>query len=72
MSRKRHNILVAEAPIPLRPREYYAERENAFNEGKRIICDYRSGTKKKTHYVEASWDEYAPPYRLECFTIVLI
>jgi hypothetical protein len=25
------------------------------------------GTKKKTHYVEASWDEYAPPYRLPCF-----
>src|SRR5271170_2808843 len=35
MGRKRHNILGAEPPIPLRPREYYAEWENAFNEGKR-------------------------------------
>ena len=72
MGRKRHNILGAEPPTPLRPREYYTERENAFNEGKRIIRDYRPGIKKKTHYVEASRDEYAPPYRLPCFTIVLI
>jgi hypothetical protein len=71
MGRKRHNIPGAEPPIPPRPREYYAERENAFNEGKRIIRDYRPGTKRINHYVEASWDEYTPPYRLPYFIIVL-
>jgi hypothetical protein len=71
MGRKHHNILGAEPALPLRPPEYYAERQNAFNQGKRLVRDYLPLTKRQTHYVEASWDKYAPPYRLPYFTIVL-